>query len=206
MYLGRFLKPYFKDKLTGLGSPANQETRDKASKLTGFPDDDRMKTKRYGKDSLHVSPDVPALCLEDSETHQLLHGGPGAQSADLQVEPRLGSHAKERSLDLRGGPASPSSCRSSWGEKWVENQVWTDTSCRDRYYDTLKSGTKRGTFSEEEKELLRTLVRKHGVGTYMSRTEVPVTSRNVVSCQIVTHKMYTMFQNENVVYANCTFD
>lgn len=28
------------------GPPANQETRDKASKLTGFPDDDRMKTKR----------------------------------------------------------------------------------------------------------------------------------------------------------------
>uniref|UniRef100_A0A4W6FJS6 Small nuclear RNA activating complex, polypeptide 4 n=1 Tax=Lates calcarifer TaxID=8187 RepID=A0A4W6FJS6_LATCA len=39
MYLGRFLKPYFKDKLTGLGPPANQETKEKASRMTGSLDD-----------------------------------------------------------------------------------------------------------------------------------------------------------------------
>ncbi|AWP07746.1 putative snRNA-activating protein complex subunit 4 [Scophthalmus maximus] len=47
MYLGRFLKPYFKDKLTGLGPPANQETREKTSRMTGCLDDKKVKTKRW---------------------------------------------------------------------------------------------------------------------------------------------------------------
>uniref|UniRef100_A0A3B4V7P6 Small nuclear RNA activating complex polypeptide 4 n=1 Tax=Seriola dumerili TaxID=41447 RepID=A0A3B4V7P6_SERDU len=47
MYLGRFLKPYFKDKLTGLGPPANQETKEKASRMTGCLDDRKLKMKRW---------------------------------------------------------------------------------------------------------------------------------------------------------------
>ncbi|XP_018548629.1 snRNA-activating protein complex subunit 4 isoform X3 [Lates calcarifer] len=47
MYLGRFLKPYFKDKLTGLGPPANQETKEKASRMTGSLDDKKLKMKRW---------------------------------------------------------------------------------------------------------------------------------------------------------------
>ncbi|XP_077942667.1 snRNA-activating protein complex subunit 4 isoform X1 [Gasterosteus aculeatus] len=47
MYLGRFLKPYFKDKLTGLGPPANDETKEKASRLTGCLDDKKLKVKRW---------------------------------------------------------------------------------------------------------------------------------------------------------------
>ncbi|XP_068457821.1 snRNA-activating protein complex subunit 4 [Clinocottus analis] len=47
MYLGRFLKPYFKDKLTGLGPPANQETKEKANRMTGCLDDKKLKVKRW---------------------------------------------------------------------------------------------------------------------------------------------------------------
>ncbi|KAL6115041.1 snapc4 [Pungitius sinensis] len=47
MYLGCFLKPYFKDKLTGLGPPANDETKEKASRLTGCLDDKKLKVKRW---------------------------------------------------------------------------------------------------------------------------------------------------------------
>uniref|UniRef100_A0AAQ5Z1P3 snRNA-activating protein complex subunit 4 n=1 Tax=Amphiprion ocellaris TaxID=80972 RepID=A0AAQ5Z1P3_AMPOC len=47
MYLGRFLKPYFKDKLTGLGPPANQETKEKVSRMTGCLDDRKLKVKRW---------------------------------------------------------------------------------------------------------------------------------------------------------------
>ncbi|CAN9512820.1 unnamed protein product [Ophioblennius macclurei] len=47
MYLGRFLKPYFKDKLTGLGPPANQETRERSSRTTVCLDNNRMKVKRW---------------------------------------------------------------------------------------------------------------------------------------------------------------
>lgn len=47
MYLGRFLKPYFKDKLTGLGPPANEETKEKASRMTGCLDNKKLKVKRW---------------------------------------------------------------------------------------------------------------------------------------------------------------
>ncbi|XP_030579652.1 snRNA-activating protein complex subunit 4 isoform X1 [Archocentrus centrarchus] len=47
MYLGRFLKPYFKDKLTGLGPPANPEAREKASRIAGCLDDKKLKIKRW---------------------------------------------------------------------------------------------------------------------------------------------------------------
>uniref|UniRef100_A0A3Q0RRR9 Small nuclear RNA activating complex, polypeptide 4 n=1 Tax=Amphilophus citrinellus TaxID=61819 RepID=A0A3Q0RRR9_AMPCI len=47
MYLGRFLKPYFKDKLTGLGPPANPEAREKASRIAGCLDDKKLKMKRW---------------------------------------------------------------------------------------------------------------------------------------------------------------
>ncbi|KAK2838235.1 hypothetical protein Q5P01_015447 [Channa striata] len=46
-YLGRFLKPYFKDKLTGLGPPANQEAKEKGSRMTGCLDDRKLKVKRW---------------------------------------------------------------------------------------------------------------------------------------------------------------
>nr|XP_019964463.1 PREDICTED: snRNA-activating protein complex subunit 4 isoform X2 [Paralichthys olivaceus] len=47
MYLGRFLKPYFKDKQTGLGPPANQETKEKSSRMTGCLDENKVKIKRW---------------------------------------------------------------------------------------------------------------------------------------------------------------
>ncbi|XP_038559140.1 snRNA-activating protein complex subunit 4 isoform X1 [Micropterus salmoides] len=47
MFLGRFLKPYFKDKLTGLGPPANQETKEKANRMAGCLDNNKLKLKRW---------------------------------------------------------------------------------------------------------------------------------------------------------------
>ncbi|XP_034548051.1 snRNA-activating protein complex subunit 4 [Notolabrus celidotus] len=47
MFLGSFFKPYFKDKLTGLGPPANQETKEKASRLTGCLEGKNLKLKRW---------------------------------------------------------------------------------------------------------------------------------------------------------------
>ncbi|KAI7789741.1 putative snRNA-activating protein complex subunit 4, partial [Triplophysa rosa] len=34
LFLGHFMKPYFKDKLTGLGPPANEETKERMSHST----------------------------------------------------------------------------------------------------------------------------------------------------------------------------
>ncbi|KAJ8381261.1 hypothetical protein SKAU_G00020390 [Synaphobranchus kaupii] len=45
VFLGNFMKPYFKDKVTGLGPPANPETRDKMNK--GTRSYDEMKIRRW---------------------------------------------------------------------------------------------------------------------------------------------------------------
>lgn len=45
LFLGTFMKPYFKDKLTGLGPPANEETREKMSQ--GTRGCDEMKIRRW---------------------------------------------------------------------------------------------------------------------------------------------------------------
>ncbi|XP_041854563.1 snRNA-activating protein complex subunit 4 isoform X2 [Melanotaenia boesemani] len=47
LFLGRFLKPYFKDKLTGLGPPANQEAKQRNMRMTGYLDDKKLKMKRW---------------------------------------------------------------------------------------------------------------------------------------------------------------
>ncbi|XP_061116595.1 snRNA-activating protein complex subunit 4-like isoform X2 [Conger conger] len=45
LFLGNFMKPYFKDKVTGLGPPANPETRDKMN--MGTRTYDEMKIRRW---------------------------------------------------------------------------------------------------------------------------------------------------------------
>ncbi|XP_064153609.1 snRNA-activating protein complex subunit 4 isoform X2 [Anguilla rostrata] len=45
VFLGNFMKPYFKDKVTGLGPPANSETRDKMN--MGTRSYDEMKIRRW---------------------------------------------------------------------------------------------------------------------------------------------------------------
>ncbi|XP_077393400.1 snRNA-activating protein complex subunit 4 isoform X2 [Festucalex cinctus] len=47
LFLGHFLKPYFKDKVTGLGPPANLETKEKMMKMKGCLDNSKMKVKRW---------------------------------------------------------------------------------------------------------------------------------------------------------------
>ncbi|XP_038131222.1 snRNA-activating protein complex subunit 4 [Cyprinodon tularosa] len=47
MFLGSFLKPYFKDRLTGLGPPANPEAKLKALRMTGCLDDRKLRIRRW---------------------------------------------------------------------------------------------------------------------------------------------------------------
>ncbi|XP_061527187.1 snRNA-activating protein complex subunit 4 isoform X1 [Phycodurus eques] len=47
LFLGHFLKPYFKSKVTGLGPPANQDAKEKMMKMKGCLDNSKMKVKRW---------------------------------------------------------------------------------------------------------------------------------------------------------------
>ncbi|XP_061672683.1 snRNA-activating protein complex subunit 4 [Syngnathoides biaculeatus] len=47
LFLGHFLKPYFKSKDTGLGPPANQDAKERMMKMKGCLDNSKMKVKRW---------------------------------------------------------------------------------------------------------------------------------------------------------------
>ncbi|XP_057702876.1 snRNA-activating protein complex subunit 4 isoform X2 [Corythoichthys intestinalis] len=47
LFLGHFLKPYFKDKVSGLGPPPNQDTKEKMLRMKGCLDSSKMKVKRW---------------------------------------------------------------------------------------------------------------------------------------------------------------
>ncbi|XP_023275644.1 snRNA-activating protein complex subunit 4-like [Seriola lalandi dorsalis] len=62
----------------------------------------------------------------------------------------------------------------NWWKIRLEVPGRTDSACRDRYYDCLKAGTKRGAFDKQERELLLQLVDKHGVGRWAKiAAEIP---------------------------------
>ncbi|XP_072422131.1 snRNA-activating protein complex subunit 4 isoform X3 [Chiloscyllium punctatum] len=56
LYLGHFLKPYFKDKVTGLGPPANQDTKEKATQgIKSFDEFLITSWKQKEKEKLRLS-------------------------------------------------------------------------------------------------------------------------------------------------------
>ncbi|MCJ8746831.1 hypothetical protein PDJAM_G00146260 [Pangasius djambal] len=64
-------------------------------------------------------------------------------------------------------------CKEWWKIR-LEVPGRTDNSCRDRYLDCLRDDIKRGTWSDEEVELLTKLVEKYGVGKWSKiASEIP---------------------------------
>ncbi|XP_054629714.1 snRNA-activating protein complex subunit 4 isoform X2 [Dunckerocampus dactyliophorus] len=354
LFLGHFLKPYFKDKVTGLGPPANQETQEKMMKMKGCLDNNKIKVKRWeswqktllidavSRDSLRrlIQPKLSRVdylsqklsSADESNGHQLrltieslekeiesLRGRKAEELIGNQFEDHdwqkianidfeglreaedirlfwqnflhpsinksrwsaeevqklreLSRRHKERNWDLiaaelgTGRTAfmclqtfqrfiSDSLKRRTWTEsedkkfrelvdkmrignfipytqisyfmegrdtpqliyRWCqvldpslkkgpwskeEDQMllravarhggkswWkirlevpgrTDSACRDRYKDCLKEGTKKGTFDDEELELLKKLVDKHGVGRW-AKIAAEVPNRNDAQC------------------------
>ncbi|XP_067826086.1 snRNA-activating protein complex subunit 4 isoform X2 [Heptranchias perlo] len=56
MYLGHFMKPYFRDRVTGLGPPANQDTKEKATQgIKTFEEFFLMSWKQRDKEKLRHS-------------------------------------------------------------------------------------------------------------------------------------------------------
>ncbi|XP_053337482.1 snRNA-activating protein complex subunit 4 [Clarias gariepinus] len=64
-------------------------------------------------------------------------------------------------------------CKEWWKIR-LEVPGRTDNACRDRYLDCLRDDIKRGAWSDEEVELLKQLVEKHGVGKWAKiASEIP---------------------------------
>ncbi|XP_062873993.1 snRNA-activating protein complex subunit 4 [Trichomycterus rosablanca] len=115
-----------------------------------------------------------AYFMEGRDYAQLIYRWTGVLDPSL----KKGPWTKEEDELLRNA-VKKYGCKEWWK---IKNEVpgRTDGACRDRYLDCLREGVKRGPWSDEEVELLKKLVAKHGVGKWSKiAAEIP----NRIDCQ-----------------------
>uniref|UniRef100_A0A8C4HJ65 Small nuclear RNA activating complex, polypeptide 4 n=1 Tax=Dicentrarchus labrax TaxID=13489 RepID=A0A8C4HJ65_DICLA len=175
MFLGRFLKPYFKDKLTGLGPPANQETKEKARWMTGCLDDKKVKIKRWeswqktllihsvAKDALRrlIQPKLSRL---DYLSQKLLSAG---ETDRQQLRQQIDS--VEREIDLLRGKKEEELIGDRYDEHdWqkISNVDFEGTreaeDIRCFWQNFLHPSINKSRWSQEEVQQLKEISRRHG--------------------------------------------
>uniref|UniRef100_A0A3B5LZY3 Small nuclear RNA activating complex, polypeptide 4 n=1 Tax=Xiphophorus couchianus TaxID=32473 RepID=A0A3B5LZY3_9TELE len=173
MFLGSFLKPYFKDRLTGLGPPANQEVKLKAQRMMGCPEDKKLKLKRWESWQktllVHsVTRDhlkrlmLPKLSRLDFLTSKFS----SAQGADRQEEELTGDRYEEHdwqkisNIDFEGTKDAedirlfwqnvlhPSINKTAWSSEEVQRLSAICRRHEDRHWDSIAQelGTGRTAF------------------------------------------------------------
>ncbi|XP_041792823.1 snRNA-activating protein complex subunit 4 isoform X2 [Chelmon rostratus] len=175
MFLGRFLKPYFKDKLTGLGPPANQETKEKANRMTCCLDNQKLKVKRWeswqktllihsvARDGLRRLTQ-PKLSKVDYLSQKLL----SAEETDRQ-QLRQQIDSLEREIDLLRGKKEEELIGDRYEEHdWqkISNVDFEGTrdaeDIRSFWQNFLHPSVNKTRWSQEEVQQLREVSRRHG--------------------------------------------
>ncbi|XP_077459092.1 snRNA-activating protein complex subunit 4 isoform X2 [Stigmatopora argus] len=113
--------------------------------------------------------------MDGRDTHQLIHRWTSI------LDPRLkkGTWSKEEDQLLLKAVARHG--EKNWWKIRLEVPGRTDGSCRDRYLDCLKEGTKKGAFDRHERQLLIRLMEKYGEGRW-SKIAVEIPNRNDAQC------------------------
>ncbi|XP_076587672.1 snRNA-activating protein complex subunit 4 [Chaetodon auriga] len=175
IFLGRFLKPYFKDKLTGLGPPANQETKEKASRMTCCLDNQKLKVKRWeswqktllihsvARDGLRRLTQ-PKLSKVDYLSQKLL----SAEETDRQ-QLRQQIDSLEREIDLLRGKKEEELIGDRYEEHdWqkISNVDFEGTrdaeDIRGFWQNFLHPAINKTRWSQEEVQKLKEVSRRHG--------------------------------------------
>nr|XP_057927488.1 snRNA-activating protein complex subunit 4 [Doryrhamphus excisus]XP_057927489.1 snRNA-activating protein complex subunit 4 [Doryrhamphus excisus] len=238
LFLGHFLKPYFKDKLTGLGPPANQETQEKMVKMKGCLDYNKIKVKRWGswqkallidavsRDSLRrlIQPKLSRVdylsqklsSADESSGHQLRST---IESLEKEIESLRAKKAKDligeqfedhdwqkiANIDFEGLREAEDIClfwqnflhpsvnKSRWSAEEVqklkeisrrhEERHWdliaaelgtgrTAFMCLQTFQRFISDSLKRRTWTESEDQKLRELVDKMRIGNFIPYTQI----------------------------------
>uniref|UniRef100_A0A3B3H871 Small nuclear RNA activating complex, polypeptide 4 n=1 Tax=Oryzias latipes TaxID=8090 RepID=A0A3B3H871_ORYLA len=238
MFLGRFLKPYFKDKLTGLGPPANEETKQKALRMAVYLDDRKLKQKRWESWQktllIHsVARDGLKRLIQPklSKVDYLSQKLSGAKEADKQSlreqilnledeieqlrekkeEELIGSRYEEHdwqkisNIDFEGTKEPedirlfwqnflhPSINKKTWSKEEVQQLKEVSARYNNRHWETIAQelgmgrtgfmclqvfqrfvsrSLKRGSWTPEEDALLKELVNKMRIGNFIPYTQI----------------------------------
>ncbi|XP_037535908.1 snRNA-activating protein complex subunit 4 [Nematolebias whitei] len=178
MFLGSFLKPYFRDKLTGLtGRTAfmclqmfQRFVSDTLKRSVWTPEEDAQLRELI--DKMRIGNFIPytqmSYFMEGRDPAQLIYRWTQVLDPSLKKGPWT---KQEDRLLLQ---AVSRYGQRYWWKVRLEVPGRTDSSCRDRYLDCLRKGVKRGPFDQQEIELLKMLVEKHGVGRWSKiAAEIP---------------------------------
>uniref|UniRef100_H3C9V0 Small nuclear RNA activating complex, polypeptide 4 n=1 Tax=Tetraodon nigroviridis TaxID=99883 RepID=H3C9V0_TETNG len=195
MFLGRFLKPYFKDKLTGLGPPANQESRDKSSRMTGCLGNRKVKVKRWeswqktllihsvSRDSLRRLIQ-PKLSKVDYLSQKLLSAAEGAkqqlqdQITNLETEIEMLREKKEK--DLIGDRYVELDWQKISNVDFEGTRDADDLRCF--WQNFLHPSINKSGWSQEEVHTLKQLSRKYQERQWESIAEELGTGRTAFMC------------------------
>ncbi|XP_069581060.1 snRNA-activating protein complex subunit 4 [Brachyistius frenatus] len=175
VYLGRFLKPYFKDKLTGLGPPANQEAKEKASRMTGCMDDRKVKMKRW--ESWQKTLLIHSVCRDSmkrliqpklSKVNYLSQKLSSAGETDRQ-QLREQIDSLEREINLLRAKKEAELIGDRYEEHdWqkISNIDFEGTKdaedIRGFWQNFLHPSINKSRWSQKEAELLKDICRRHG--------------------------------------------
>ncbi|XP_071328505.1 snRNA-activating protein complex subunit 4 isoform X3 [Trachinotus anak] len=195
MYLGRFLKPYFKDKLTGLGPPANQETKEKVIRMTGSLDDRKLKMKRWeswqkillihsvSRDSLRRQIQ-PKLSRVDYLSQKLS----SAEDTDRQ-QLREQIDSLERDIDLIRGKKEEELIGDRYEEHdWAKISNIDFEGTKDAediccfWQNFLHPSINKTKWSQEEVQQLKEVSRRHGERNWESIAQELGTGRTAFMC------------------------
>ncbi|XP_027140161.1 snRNA-activating protein complex subunit 4 isoform X2 [Larimichthys crocea] len=195
MFLGRFFKPYFKDKLTGLGPPANEETKLKTVRMSGCLENKKLKVKRWASwqktlliDS--VSRDglrrliQPKLSRVDYLTQKLS----SAEETDRQ-QLREQIDSLEREIDLLREKKEEELIGDRYEEHdWqrISNIDFEGTKeaedLRSFWQNFLHPSINKSSWSQQEVEELKEVSRRHGERDWESIAEELGTGRTAFLC------------------------
>ncbi|XP_077582981.1 snRNA-activating protein complex subunit 4 isoform X2 [Stigmatopora nigra] len=141
------------------------------------PAEDRQFTQMV--DKMRIGNFIPytqiSYFMDGRDPHQLIHRWTSI------LDPRLkkGTWSKEEDQLLLKAVARHG--EKNWWKIRLEVPGRTDGSCRDRYLDCLKEGTKKGAFDRHERQLLIQLMEKYGEGRW-SKIAMEIPNRNDAQC------------------------
>uniref|UniRef100_A0A7M4EPW6 Small nuclear RNA activating complex polypeptide 4 n=1 Tax=Crocodylus porosus TaxID=8502 RepID=A0A7M4EPW6_CROPO len=171
LFLGHFRKPYFKDKVTGIGPPANEDTREKmAQGIKSFDDLQVKKWKSHEKELLSSS--IISDRLQRLLQPKLLNGQREERELELilllphleLLGNRLDEHDWEKISKINfDGTRNPGELRKFW-------QNWEHPSIN------------KEEWSEEEIEKLKKITAKHDSQDWQAIAQELGTNRSAFQC------------------------
>ncbi|XP_023676431.2 snRNA-activating protein complex subunit 4 isoform X2 [Paramormyrops kingsleyae] len=200
LFMGNFLKPYFKDKVTGFGPPANSETRDKMNKGTRTFDLKKIQRWEGWQKSLLLKSVVsdamkrllqPKLSKVDYLTEKMSKANDIErqiiQKQICEIEKEMGDISAMREEDLAGNRHDD----HDW-EKIANVDFEGTRSAEDmrRFWENyLHLSINKSCWKEEEIEKLRGIVEQHQSCNWDQIAEDLGTNRTAFMC-LQTHQRY----------------